>query len=131
MIAFFANLFGYLLNFLYNLIQNYGLAIVLFSLIVKIVLLPISINQQKTMKKTTKIQDELKVLQVKNKNNPEALQRETMELYKREKLNPFSRMFQCNNSNYIIICSILFSKITINIYEKSGSNINYRLYNTN
>ena len=48
MIAFFANLFGYLLNFLYNLIQNYGLSIILFSVIVKIVLLPISINQQKT-----------------------------------------------------------------------------------
>ena len=109
MFSFFANLFGYLLNFLYSLIQNYGLAIILFSVVVKIVLLPVSINQQKTMKKTTKIQEELKVLQVKNKNNPEALQRDTMELYKREKLNPFSRMFECNSSNYFIICSILSS----------------------
>lgn len=90
MLEFFASLFGYLLNFIYNLIGNYGAAIILFSIIVKIILLPISISQQKTMKKTAKIQDELKVLQVKNKNNPEALQRETMELYKREKMNPFS-----------------------------------------
>ena len=90
MIEFFASLFGYLLNFIYNLIGNYGVAIILFSIIVKIILLPISISQQKTMKKTAKIQDELKVLQVKNKNNPEALQKETMELYKREKMNPFS-----------------------------------------
>ena len=93
MIAFFANLFGYLLNFLYSFIQNYGLAIILFSIIVKIVLLPISINQQKTMKKTAKIQDEIKKLQVKNKNNPEALQRETMEVYKREKMNPLGGCF--------------------------------------
>jgi len=93
MIGFFANLFGYLLNFLYNIIQNYGLAIILFSIIVKIVLLPISINQQKTMKKTAKVQEELKKLQIKNKNNPEALQRETMELYKREKMNPFGGCF--------------------------------------
>lgn len=90
MISFFANLFGYLLNFLYNIIQNYGLAIILFSIIIKIVLLPISISQQKTMKKSMKVQEKLKVLQVKYKNNPEELQRETMELYKSEKMNPFS-----------------------------------------
>jgi len=90
MISFFANLFGYLLNFLYNIIQNYGLAIILFSIIIKIVLLPISISQQKTMKKSMKVQEKLKVLQVKYKNNPEELQRETMELYKNEKMNPFS-----------------------------------------
>lgn len=89
MISFFANLFGYLLNFLYNLLQNYGLAIILFTVIVKIALLPISINQQKTMKKTAKVQEEVKKLQVKYKTNPEELQRETMELYKREKMNPF------------------------------------------
>lgn len=104
MISFFANLFGYLLNFLYNLIQNYGLAIILFSVIVKIILLPISISQQKTMKKTAKIQDELKTIQFKNKNNPEALQKETMELYKREKMNPFSGCFSA-----IIQIILLFS----------------------
>ena len=104
MIAFFANLFGYLLNFLYNLIQNYGLSIILFSVIVKIVLLPISINQQKTMKKTMKVQEKMKVLQVKYKNNPEELQRETMELYKNEKINPFGGCFSA-----IIQIVLLFS----------------------
>lgn len=104
MISFFANLFGYLLNFLYNLIQNYGLSIILFSIIIKIVLLPISINQQKTMKKTAKIQGELKKIQIKNKNNPEAMQRETMELYKREKMNPFGGCFSA-----IIQIILLFS----------------------
>lgn len=104
MISFFANIFGYLLNFLYNFIQNYGISIILFSIIIKIVLLPISINQQKTMKKTAKIQEELKKLQIKNKNNPEALQRETMELYKREKMNPFGGCFSA-----IIQIILLFS----------------------
>lgn len=104
MISFFANLFGYLLNFLYNIIQNYGLSIILFSIIIKIILLPISINQQKTMKKTQKIQDEIKKLQVKNKNNPEALQRETMELYKRENMNPFGGCFSA-----IVQIILLFS----------------------
>ena len=44
MIAFFANLFGYVLNFLYSIIQNYGIAIILFTIILKILLLPISIK---------------------------------------------------------------------------------------
>ena len=104
MLSFFANLFGYLLNFLYEIIKNYGLAIILFSIIVKIVLLPISINQQKTLKKNTRIQEEIKKIQVKNKNNPEAMQRETMELKKREKLNPFGGCFSA-----IIQIILLFS----------------------
>ena len=41
MISFFANLFGYALNFLYEFIGNYGVAIILFSVLVKIVMLPI------------------------------------------------------------------------------------------
>ena len=47
-------------------------------------------KQQKSMQKTSKIQGELKNLQVKYKNNPEMLNKETMELYKREKISPFS-----------------------------------------
>lgn len=90
MIKFFANLFGYFLNYLYNLLGNFGLAIIVFSVIIKIVLLPISIKQQKTMKKTAKVQDKLKEIQYKYSNNPEKLNQETIELYKKENLSPFS-----------------------------------------
>lgn len=90
MIAFFANIFGYLLNFLYNIFQNYGIAIIVFSVVIKLILLPLSIKQTKTMKKTSKIQQELKSLQIKYKGNPEQLNRETMQLYKRENMSPFS-----------------------------------------
>lgn len=90
MISFFANIFGYILNFLYQFVNNYGLAIILFSVILKLVMLPISIKQQKTMKKSAKIQEKMKVIQDKYKNNPEKLNQETLELYKREKMSPFS-----------------------------------------
>ena len=50
-----ASVLGYLLNFIYNIVNNYGLAIILFTLLIKIVLLPISIKQQKTMKKSAKM----------------------------------------------------------------------------
>lgn len=90
MISFFANLFGYVLNFLYQLIHNYGLAIILFSVVLKIVMLPISIKQQKTMKKSAKIQAKMREIQDKYKNNPEKLNQETVDLYKREGMSPFS-----------------------------------------
>lgn len=90
MIAFFANLFGYVLNFLYEFVGNYGLAIILFSIIVKILMLPISIKQQKTLKKNEKIQQEMKQIQFKYKNDPEKMNQEVMDLYKRENLSPFS-----------------------------------------
>lgn len=88
--GFFANIFGYVLNFLYQVIGNYGIAIVLFSIILKLIMLPISIKQQKTMKKSVKIQEKIKVIQDKYKNNPEKLNQETIELYKAEKMSPFS-----------------------------------------
>lgn len=90
MIAFFANLFGYVLNFLYEFVGNYGFAIILFSLIVKVIMLPISISQQKTMKKSQKVNDEMKQIQFKYKNDPEKMNQEVMSLYKREKMSPFS-----------------------------------------
>lgn len=90
MISFFANIFGYVLNVLYQFVNNYGLAIILFSIILKIIMLPVSIKQQKTMKKSAKIQQKMKVIQDKYKNNPEKLNQETMDLYKTEKMSPFS-----------------------------------------
>lgn len=90
MFAFISNIFGYLLDFLYNLVNNYGYAIILFSILLRIILLPLTIKQQNSMKKTSKIQGEIKSLQLKYKNNQEMLNKETMELYKREKISPFS-----------------------------------------
>ena len=91
MFAFISNIFGYLLNLLYELLNNnFGFAIIIFSIVLRLILLPITIKQQKSIKKTNKIQGELKNLQIKYKNNPEMLNRETMELYKRENISPFS-----------------------------------------
>ena len=93
MISFFANIFGYVLNWFYGVVGNYGLAIILFSIVLKLIMLPISIKQQKTMKKSAKIQEKMRVLQDKYKNNPEKLNQETLELYKTEKMSPFSGCF--------------------------------------
>lgn len=105
--AFLASLFGYLLNFIYDLVNNYGLAIIIFTIIIKLLMLPISIKQQKTMKKSVKIQEKVRQLQFKYKNNPEQLNKATIELYKSEKMSPFSG---CLSSilQLIIIISVFF-----------------------
>lgn len=90
MFEFFANIFGYLLQFLYTLVNNYVLAIILFTLIIKLLLLPLSIKQQKTMKKSSELQEKVKVMQFKYKNDPEKLNKEMMNLYKTENVSPFS-----------------------------------------
>ena len=56
MFNFLANVFGYFLSFLYNIVNNYGIAIILFTVIIKLLLLPLSIKQQKTTKKSAEMQ---------------------------------------------------------------------------
>lgn len=87
---FIANLFGYVLSFLYNLVNNYGIAIIIFTILLRIILIPITIAQQKSMKKNAKMQEKMREIQKKYKNDPERLNQATIDLYKTEKLNPFS-----------------------------------------
>lgn len=88
--GFISELFGYVLNWLYGLVNNYGVAIIIFSVILRIILIPITIKQQKTMKKTAELQEKMNEIQKKYRNNPEKLNQETIELYKKEKMSPFS-----------------------------------------
>ena len=90
MLNFFAKVFGYILYGIYFVCKNYGLAIIIFSFLLKLIMLPVSIKQQKTLKKNEKLQKEIKIIQVKHKGNTEKINQEIMELYKREKINPFS-----------------------------------------
>lgn len=91
--GFLSEIFGYILNFFYELTNNYGIAIIIFSVLLRLILIPITIKQQKTMKKSAKMQEKMKEIQAKYKNNPEKLNQETIELYKTEKLSPFSGCF--------------------------------------
>ena len=85
-----SSLFGYILNFIYELVKNYGFAIIIFSVLLKLILLPLSIKQQKTMKKTAKIQERIRGIQEKYKNDQVKMNQEMMDLYKKENMSPFS-----------------------------------------
>lgn len=85
-----AKVMAEILEFVNGLVQNYGVSIILVTLLLKVVLLPSGIKQHRYMKKNRILQPKIKALQEKYKGNPEELQKQQMELFKRENMNPFS-----------------------------------------
>ena len=77
-----------ILEFFYGLTNSFGLAIVLLTIAVRIVLYPLNQKQMTSMQQMQKIQPRLKVLQEKYANDKEKLNQETMRLYKENKVNP-------------------------------------------
>ncbi len=80
--------FGFMLNLIYGIVENYGIAIILLTLIIKIILLPLTLKQQKSMTKTQKIQPKLQEIMEKYKYDKERQSQETMKLYKEYGVNP-------------------------------------------
>lgn len=78
---------GFIIEQIYNLVQNYGWAIIIFTVIVKLILLPLNIKSQKAMKKQQKVQPILMELQRKYANDKEKLQQETMKVYKENNIS--------------------------------------------
>lgn len=107
MFEFFASIFGYVLNFIYQLVNNYGLAMILFTLVIKLLMLPLSIKQQRMLKKNAKMQEKMKVLQFKYKSDPEKLNQEMMSLYKTENMSPFSGCLS-TILQFILLISIFY-----------------------
>ncbi|MBQ7454732.1 MAG: YidC/Oxa1 family membrane protein insertase [Selenomonadaceae bacterium] len=83
------------LTTLYNLtatlgVPSYGLAIILLTILIKILVYPLTKIQLKSMKAMQRLQPQMKKLQDKYKNNPQLMQQKLMELYKKEGANPMS-----------------------------------------
>lgn len=85
---FFGSVLGYLLWFFYRLINNYGVAIILFTVVTKIIVFPFSVKQQKSMAASSKLALKQKELQKKYGKDKEKLQLETQKLYEKEGVNP-------------------------------------------
>lgn len=97
MIKIFAEPLGALLKFIYNMVEfldtptlsAYAMSIIITTIIFKLMLLPLTLKQTKSMKDMQTIQPKLKKLQEKYKNDKETLNVKTMELYKEHNVNPF------------------------------------------
>lgn len=82
--------FLHFLNWLYALLGNMGVAILVFATLIRFALLPIATKSYESMAKMRKVQPKIKDLQTKFKKDPRRLQIEMANLYKREKINPAS-----------------------------------------
>jgi YidC/Oxa1 family membrane protein insertase len=78
------------LQWLGSVIPNYGIVIIVFSIIVKLVLWPLTRKSQISMKKMAALQPEIKALREKHKANPQAMNKAIMALYKDRGVNPAS-----------------------------------------
>jgi YidC/Oxa1 family membrane protein insertase len=79
-----------IMKVIYSFFQNWGVAIILLTILVKLVLFPLHMYSMKSMKKMQKIQPKLKEIKEKYKNDPQRVNQETILLMKTEKANPLS-----------------------------------------
>jgi YidC/Oxa1 family membrane protein insertase len=78
------------LNTTYNLIPNYGVAIILLTILIRIIFWPLTHKSTESMKKMQALQPLMTELKAKHKDNPRKMQEETMALYRKHKVNPVS-----------------------------------------
>lgn len=112
------------LTFLYGLtvgagIPNYGLAIIMFTIIVRVLMFPLSLRQSKMTKNMQLLQPRIQQLQQQYKNSPEVLNREIMALYKKFNANPVSGCLPLLIQMPILLA--LFSALRNFQYETLGS----------
>ncbi len=79
---------GYILGFIYSFVANYGASLILFTLAVKLILLPLGLKQQKSMTKMQLVQPKLLEIQKKYENDKNKQSEETMKLYKEYNISP-------------------------------------------
>ena len=87
---FFGSILGYLLWFLYTIFKNYGVAILLFTIILKVLMFPMSVKQQRSMASQAKLAEKQRELQKKYANNKQKYNDELMKLYEKEGVSPSS-----------------------------------------
>lgn len=85
---FFGSILGYLLWALYYVFQNYGVAIIFFTIITKLLMFPLTLKQQKSMASQSKLSVKQKELQAKYGSNRQKYNEELQKLYEKEGVNP-------------------------------------------
>lgn len=81
-------IFEKILISIYGMTGSFGLSLILLTILIKIVLLPFTLKQDKSMKEMKKLQPKIDDLKKKYSNDPQLLNQKTMELYKEHKVNP-------------------------------------------
>jgi len=86
--ADFVTLLYNILDWIYGLVGNFGIAVILFTILVRLVLLPLDIKSKGSMRKMAEINPQVQKINEKYKNDPEKKNKKLQELYAKEKINP-------------------------------------------
>ena len=78
----------YVLNAIYGVVGNYGIAIIIVTILMRIVIFPLTLKQEKSMKKLRDLQPEIEKIKEKYKDSPQEYQQKTAELYRESGVNP-------------------------------------------
>lgn len=84
----FSIAFFHALQFIYGVVHNYGWAIIIFSILIKVVLYPLTRKSYQSMRKMQELQPKMAALKEKYKKDPQKMNQETMKLYKQHGVNP-------------------------------------------
>lgn len=77
-----------LMNWVYGFVGNYGIAIIILTVITKVLFFPLTVKSMRSMKAMQALQPQVNALRSKYKSDPQRLQRETLELYRKHRVNP-------------------------------------------
>ena len=80
----------HILNAIYGVVGNYGIAIIIVTVLMRIIIFPLTLKQEKSMKKMRELQPELEKIKEKYKDNPEEYRQKTAELYRESGANPLA-----------------------------------------
>lgn len=89
-LGFIGDILRWALDLIYSLVGNYGWAVLIFTLLIRLVLMPLDIKSRKSMKAMQNVQPKIDELNKKYANDKDKLNQKMADLYKKEKINPLS-----------------------------------------
>ncbi len=111
--------FFYVLQFLYDIIKNFGWAIIVFSILIKIVLYPLTRKSFQSMRQMQELQPKIAALKEKHKNDSQKLNQETMKLYKQHGVNPMGGCLPLVFQMPVLIALFTLFRTTIMLRQAS------------
>ena len=102
------------LDFIVGIVGNYGWSVVIFTLLIRLLVLPLDIQSKKAMKRQQQLQPKLDALNKKYANDKEKLGLKQQELYKKEGINPLASCLPMLLSFPILICMFTAMRVTAN-----------------
>ena len=96
---------GWIMKGCYFVCKNYGIALLLFTILTRLIVFPLNVKQQKSMARMTMLQPELEKIKKKYAKNQQKMQEEQMNLYAKAGRKPYGKLFANGHHNGHSVCS--------------------------